>query len=123
MQDRPVRHIVISRCSPEIEKEYNTWLNDTHVPMLLEFKGCQGAAVYRLVRETEPHVPNNPIDTLGGYSEGMLVLEFDNWQDYEAYERSPEYAAAVEEARTHDWRGLQEKKLRVQYELVRSWQR
>ena len=121
MEPKSVIHVVVTQCSPEVEEEYNAWMDDTHVPMLLEFKGLKGVAKYKLVSETHPYVPGSLVDAPGGYSEHMLILEFASRQDFEAYETSPELAAALEESRTHDWRGLHEKSRRAQYEFVRSW--
>ena len=123
MEPKPLIHVTISKCSPEVEEEHNAWRDDTHIPMLLEFKGLKGVANYKLITETQPYVPGSVVDASGGYSEYLLILEFDNRQDFEAYEASPELAAAIKEARTHDWRGLQEKKRRAQYELVKAWKR
>ncbi len=111
MKHTPIIRLVISQVNPEIEKEWIRWFNDTHIPMLLKFKWLRGAASYKLTSETEP----------SGYSEYMLILEFDNQEGFEAYQASPEHVAATEEAHTHDWSGLQSVNRRVQYELVKSW--
>ena len=113
MEHTQVIRVVISQVKSEIEKEYVRWLNDTHVPMLLEFKRLRGVATYKLTSETES----------SEYAEYMLILEFDNQERFEAYQASPERVAAVEEARTHDWHGLHSVKRRVEYELVKSWRR
>ena len=123
MEPKPVVNVIMSQCSPEVEEEYNAWRDETHIPMLLEFKGLKAVTKYKLITETKPLVPGSVIDASGGKSEFLLILEFDNRQDFEAYEASPELVAALEEARTHDWRGLQEKRRRVQYELVKGWER
>ncbi len=60
MESKPMIHVVITRCSPEIEEEYNAWLDDTHIPMLLQFKGLKGLAKYKLVAETDPNIPGSP---------------------------------------------------------------
>ena len=123
MEPKPVIYEVIYQCKPEVEEEHNTWVDDTHIPMLLQFKGLKRLDRYKLVSEIQPYGLYNRIDAPEGYSEYILILEFENWQDFEAYEASPERAAAIEEARTHDWHGLHEVKRRVQYELVKAWKR
>ena len=111
MKHAPVIRVVTSQLKPEVEKEYVSWLHDTHIPMLLEFKRLKGVAAYKLASETSE------------YFEYMLMLEFDNQEGLEAYQTSPELVAAQKEAQTHDWRGLQSVKRRAQYKLVKSWGR
>jgi len=96
-----------------VEKEYVKWLHDIHIPMLLESKQLKGAAIYKLIPEAKS--PE--------YYEYMLVFEFDNQEGCEAYQSSPERAAAVAESETHDWRGGHTVQQKVQYKLVKSWER
>ncbi len=113
MEHTPVIRVVMSQVKPEVEKEYVKWFYDIHVPMLLKFKRLRGAASYKLTSGTES--PE--------YYEYMLILEFDNQEGLDAYQASPELVAAQDEAKTHDWRGLQSVKQRAQYKLVKSWRR
>jgi uncharacterized protein (TIGR02118 family) len=105
-----VTTIVAIDCGPEDEKKYNKWYEEVHIPMLMKFKGLLGVTRYRMLGE-------------GTNPKYLTMLEFESKEDYEAYEKSPELAAARAESR-ETWK---DKPLplrwRVPYELLRTWKR
>ena len=104
-------HITGTRCQPELEEKFNTWYNQTHIPMLLKFKGLRGVTRYRILKPSE------------GYPEYLAIYEFDSRQAFEEYETSPELAIALEEMR-ETWKdGGWELMWRVQYEVMKTWRK
>ena len=111
MKAEPVINIVGLQCQPQVEEKFNRWYNEIHIPMLLEFKGIKEATRYKIVNETE------------GYPNYLTIYKFESQSAFEAYENSPELAAVREET-SETWReGGYESKWRVQYELVKTWER
>ena len=98
-------------CSPKVEDKFNKWYNEAHIPMLLKCKAVK--AVTRLRR-----IGNDP-----SYPKYLVIYEYDSQEDYEAYSKGPELAAALEEMNT-SWpnnEGL-DFKWRAQYETIKSWE-
>ncbi|MFC2006117.1 DUF4286 family protein [Chloroflexota bacterium] len=111
MENKPIINIRGIDCNPEVEEKFNAWYNETHIPMLLNFKGLRSAARYRRIGDDEQ---------FPGY---LAIYEFDDAKDFEEYNRSPELEAVREEMKV-SWptepKGY-ESKWRVQYELIKSW--
>ena len=111
METKPVIHIVGTRCRPEDEEKFNKWYIEVHIPMLLKFKGLKAVTRYEIINEAEE------------YPKHLAIYKFESQQAYEAYETSPELAAAREE-RDETWKeGGYEVKWRVQYEPMETWER
>lgn len=111
MKDKPVINIVVSQCQPSVDDKLNKWYDEVHIPMLRKFKGLKVAKRYKILKAT------------GENPEYLATYEFENKKDFEAYEKSPEFAAAQAE-RMETWKdGGWEAKFRAQYELIREWKR
>jgi len=109
METRPIINIIATQCQPEDEEKFNRWYDEIHIPLLLKFKGIKGVTRYKIINETEE------------YPTYLTIYEFESQKAYEAYETSPELAAAREEM-TETWKeGKFEIKWRVQYEPIRTW--
>ena len=111
METKPIINIVGTRCRPEDEEKFNKWYAEVHIPMLLRFKGLKAVTRYKITHEAEE------------YPKYLAIYKFESQQAYEAYETSPELAAARKE-RDETWkeRGF-EVKWRVQYEALKTWER
>ena len=111
METKPVINVVGIQCQPEVEEKFNTWYNQTHIPMLLKFKGLRGVTRYKILKPSEE------------YPEYLAIYEFDSRQAFEEYQTSPELAAALDEMQ-EIWRGEGwERKWRVQYEVMKTWRK
>ena len=113
MENRPVINVRGLDCSPEVEEKFNTWLNKTHIPMLLKFKGMRRVASYKKMGDDEQ------------FPKYLAIFEFEDSDAFEEYSKSPELAAAIEEMKV-SWPASAtcfESKWRVQYELVESWEK
>jgi len=100
-------------CNPEVEERWQKWYLGTHIPMVLEFEGVKGATRYKITGNTEG----------GKYPEYISVFQFDSLEDAEAYEKSPEYEAAIRDfEKTWKDKGHQ-RKWRVYYEEVANWEK
>jgi len=109
METKSLIHMIGTRCQPEVEEKFNIWYDQTHIPMLLKFNGLKGVTRYKLLKDGEE------------YPEYLVIYEFDSRQAFEAYETSPELAAALDEMR-ETWRdGGWEMIWRVQYEAMKTW--
>lgn len=111
METQPIINIIAIQCLPEVEEKFNRWYDEIHVPLLLKFQGIKEVTRYKIVNETEE------------YPTYLTIYNFESQKAYEAYETSPELAAAREEMR-ETWKdGGYEVKWRVQYELMKTWKR
>jgi hypothetical protein len=77
---------------PETRKKYYQWVISTHVPDLIKYKGIKGAVNYTLIPETDPEFM-----TKAHYPERITIFEFYSKEDKEAYDASPELAAAIKD--------------------------
>ena len=111
METKPVIHIVGTRCRPENEEKFNKWYDEIHIPMLLRFKGLKAVTRYKITHEAEEY-PNY-----------LAIYKFEGQEAYEAYETSPELAAAMKETRETWKEGDIQLKWRVQYEPMKTWER
>jgi uncharacterized protein (TIGR02118 family) len=78
-------NIVTTQCQPEDDRKFNEWYNNVHIPMLMKFKGLEGATRYKVLVG-----PGEPIQ----YS---AVYYFTNKDAFEAFVPSQERAAAVKD--------------------------
>ena len=111
MDDQRVIYIVGTQCQPEHEEEFNIWYNETHIPMLLKFKGLKNVTRYKIISDREE------------YPKYMAVYEFPTRQLFEEYLNSPERTAALEEMRNTWSLGELEIKWQAHYELLKTWRR
>ncbi len=103
-------HMVGINCAPELDEKFNKWYNETHVPMLMKFKGMKEAARYRITKETDE------------YPKYLATYLFDSKSVYETYKNSPEYAAGQAQIKEF-WKDPKLDVLwRVQYEVLKVWQ-
>ena len=106
-----ILHLVAAQCSPEKEEKFNKWYNETHIPMLLKFPGLKKVTRYKQMYEVEEY-PNY-----------LTVYQFESKEAFEAYQASPELAAALEESNETWKEGKFETKWRVQYQPLKTWER
>lgn len=110
MSDKPVINIVATRCQPADVEKFNRWYNEVHIPMLLKFKKLQGVARYQV------------IGSASGAPEYIAIYRFASLKDFEEFGSSPELAEAIKEMQ-ETWGQKIELTSRVQYELIREWNR
>ena len=108
MARKPVLNIVTTQCQPDEEEKFNKWYNEIHVPMMLKFRGIEQAARYKVISDKT---------ALPRY---INVYKFPSKQDFEAFEKSPEYAAALDEM-VETWGKKIDLISRVQCELIQEW--
>lgn len=111
MGTKPIIYIVATRCQPEAEEKFNRWYNEVHIPLLLKFQGLKEVTRYRIMKEPE------------GSLRYLAIYQFEEQKDYEAFENSPQLAAAREELK-ESWKdGGFEIEWRAEYETIKTWQR
>ena len=111
MESKSVINMVAVQCRPEAEEKFNTWYNEVHVPMLLKNEGIRRITRYKILSADEQY-PNY-----------LTIYEFDSQEAFDAFNTGSELAAAMEEMRD-TWReGGYERRWRVQYEAIKTWQR
>lgn len=84
METKPVINIVGIQCQPEVEQKFNTWYNQTHIPILLKFRGLIEATRYKILKPSEQ------------YPQYLAIYEFNSQQAFEEYRASPELTAALD---------------------------
>ena len=111
MGTKPIINIVATKCPPEAEEKFNRWYNEVHIPLLLKFKGLKEVSRYKIIKELE----KSP--------RYLAIYQFEEQKDYEAFENSPQMAAAREELK-ESWKddGF-EIEWRAEYATIKTWQR
>ena len=109
METKPVINVIATQCQPEDEEKFNRWYDERHIPLLLKFKGLKEATRYKIISETDE------------YPKYLTIYKFDSQKDYEEYQVSPEYAAAIEEMRESWGESGFELKWHVPYETMKTW--
>jgi len=111
MNKKKVIQIVGIDCGPEVEGKFNKWYENVHIPLLLKFKRLR-----KVTRYTTP-------EPAGDYPKYLSVMEFDNKDACDAYNSSPELAAAREESK-QTWGGKgYEVRWRVRYQAIKIFER
>jgi uncharacterized protein (TIGR02118 family) len=97
---------------PESEKEFNDWYFNVHIPMALKYPG--------LVKATRSKL----ISSSNGQKGYLTVFEFKDREAMEAFIKSPEVTAAIEEMNQR-WKGKLpfEIKYRNEYEVMKVWEK
>ena len=110
MQLKPVIYLVQTQCTPDLDEKFNNWYNGTHIPMLLKSEHVSGATRYKLAPTVDGECPTY-----------LALYEFKDRQAFEAWDSSPETAAARNE-RKETWgeRGF-ELKWNAVYEPLNTW--
>lgn len=111
MKPYSVLHIVGIECRPGLEEKFRQWYTEVHVPMLLKFPGLKAITQYQITKPDKKY----PIF--------LATYEFDSVEAFDRYELSEELAASRKQAEETWAEGDQEIKWRVQYKVVRTWQR
>ncbi|MFC1963959.1 antibiotic biosynthesis monooxygenase family protein [Chloroflexota bacterium] len=105
MSERRAIQIVQIECQPEAEDKLNKWLDGVHIPLLLKFKGLRKVTRCKALKKEREY---------------LVISEFDSPEAQEAYQTSPELAAAREEGKeTWKVKGY-EVKSRMQYEILNT---
>jgi len=103
--------IVASGSSPEKEAAFNKWYTEVHVPMLFEFKGVKQASRYQRIGENEE------------CAKYLAIYEFESKEAQDAFPKSPEFAAAVDDFEKKREEVGFTMKWAASYELIESWER
>lgn len=111
METRRMINIVGSQCKPEVEKKFNTWYSQTHIPMLMKFKGLKKVTRCKLLKP------------VAGSPQYLVIYEFENQEAFEKYETSPERTAALDEMRGTWKDGGYEMTWRAPYEIIEIQQK
>ena len=106
MAKKPIINVVTTQCPPQDEAKFNKWYNDVHIPMLMKYKGVKAVARYRVMDAKTPQF--------------IAIYHFDSQQDFEAFSKSPEFKAAIEEMGQSWPKGI-EITSRQQSELIKQW--
>lgn len=104
-------NMVSTECQPEVEKKFNKWYDEVHIPLLFKYKGMKKVTRYKILNKT------------GESPTYLCIYEFDSPSQYKSYSESKELADARAEMKETWQSGGWEIKSRVQYEEIKTWQR
>jgi antibiotic biosynthesis monooxygenase (ABM) superfamily enzyme len=107
MKKAMIHHVITTECPLEDEARFQQWYNEVHIPMLLKFKPLMGAARYKLAGEPHRYI---------------AVYRFASWADFEAFGKSPELAAALEELQG-TWGDSIKIASMAQWEFIKDWEK
>jgi uncharacterized protein (TIGR02118 family) len=108
MADKPMINIVATQCQPVDEDKFNKWYNEVHIPMLMKNKLLKGVTRYKSLSES------------GKSPRYIAIYKYASAKDFEAYNKSPELAAALKEMQG-TWGTKIELTSRIQYEIVKEF--
>jgi uncharacterized protein (TIGR02118 family) len=104
-------NIVATECPPKNDAKFNKWYDEVHIPMLFKFKGMKKVTRYRIMEDIKEK------------ARYLAVYEFDTKEALEAYAKSPEFKAAIDEMNA-TWKGdMFEIKWADNYEPIKTWER
>lgn len=105
-----VINVVATECKPEIDKKFNDWYNDVHVPLLMKYPGIKKTTRYRLAGEP------------GACPQYLAIYEYESKEAMAAQPQSPEFAAAIAEMQ-ETWKdGGFDIRWAGAYEPIKSWE-
>jgi len=106
-----VLNIVATECPPKNDAKFNKWYDEVHIPMLFKFKGMKKVTRYKILDEKQEK------------PRYIAVYEFDTKEALEAYSKSPEFKAAIDEMNA-TWKGdTFDIKWSVHCEPIKTWER
>ena len=109
----PDKHILIvaSECDPALEKEYNSWYDNIHLPMFMGYEGLKKASRYRCTGEGKD------------VARYLVVYEFETSEALAGFPKSEAFAAAVRDFDEKWGQGGFHHKWGASYELLKSLER
>ncbi len=111
METKKVINVRGNDCLPEAEEKFNKWLEETHIPMLLETGELQKATRYRRIGDD------------ANFPKYLAIYEFEDRAAFKRYEASQALAAAVADAKSTWAKGGNLPKWRVQYEVISTFEK
>lgn len=118
MEVNPVIRLVGIECGPEAAPEFNKWLEEVHIPMLLKCEGIKRITRYEL--STAPGERNLVFSTKE-YPNYLTIIEFENEEAFEAYKASSLRAETLADAHKTGAKIDFQRKWRVEYKRLRTW--
>lgn len=127
MENGSVIQIAGIRPSPHLKEKVLKHWEETHIPMLLKFRGLKKVTRCNILNPVEGYPEYltvlKKLKPVEGYPEYLAISEFDNEQAFRDYENSPELAAATAESR-ETWKGGGRNLIwRVQYQVTKTLSR
>ena len=102
-------NVVATECAAGKEEFFNKWYNETHIPMLMKYKGIKKVTRYKLTGEVQ------------GQAKYLAIYEFADKQTMDHMHHTKEFAAAMEEMQG-TWKGDNFLKWAAPYEPIKSWE-
>jgi hypothetical protein len=105
-------NIVATECDPKDTVKFNQWYDEVHIPMLLKCRDLKKVTRYRM------------IDPDKEKAKFLAIYEFESKEALEAYSRSHEFKAAIDEMEeTLKQYKLFDLKWAVGYEQMKTWEK
>jgi uncharacterized protein (TIGR02118 family) len=108
MASQQVINIIETECQPQDAQKFSQWYNEVHIPMLLKAKGVAGVTRYQIT--VEP----------GKLPRFIAVYKYANEKDFEAFQKSPQTAAAVKDF-NETWGDKVKLVSRTQCSQIKEW--
>jgi Domain of unknown function (DUF4286) len=106
-----VINLVMVDCRAELDAKYNEWYDKVHIPMCLKYAGMRRVTRYRLLSGPSAH------------ARYLTVYEFQDQSAMDAFPKTPECIAAMQEMK-QSWKdGDFTISLAAQYETIRVFER
>jgi uncharacterized protein (TIGR02118 family) len=112
MSKARILNIVATESPPGQEAKFNKWYNEIHVPLLFKYKGLKKVTRYQIMGKG------------GGQGATYLAIyEYDSEDEMNAFSRSPEFKAAIDEM-NQTWKDVKfGLKWSASYSPIQTWER
>ncbi len=113
-KSKPVIMVVGVNCPPEADEAYGKWVNEKHIPEVMEFPGLKKATRYKIP---------DPAAVKAGYPNYLVIWEYEDEEAAKAYDASAHRTAVMEDfKKTLGNAGIQFK-WRVHYEPIKTFEK
>jgi uncharacterized protein (TIGR02118 family) len=111
MAQARILNIVATESPPQDDAKFNKWYNEVHIPLLFKYKGLKKVTRYQLMGKGG-----------GQGAKYLAIYEYDDKDEMDAFPRSPEFKAAIDEM-NETWKGVMFVKWAANYEPIKTWER
>jgi uncharacterized protein (TIGR02118 family) len=105
-----ILNIVGTDC-PKNEEQFNKWYNAVHIPLLFKYPGLKKVTRYQLMPGSQAQ------------AKYIAIYEYDDKATMDAFPKSPEFKAAIDEM-NRTWKdNMFEIKWAANYEPIKTWEK
>jgi heme-degrading monooxygenase HmoA len=107
-----ILNIVATESPSKLDEKFNKWYNEVHIPLLFKYRGLKKVTRYQVMAAGR-----------GQGAKYLAIYEYDSKDEMDAFPKSPEFKAAIDEM-NETWKGsMFEIKWAANYEPIKTWEK